>query len=52
MTTKAAEKIIDALTLLMEGFSELQEGIQKELGPAKDPDEEEDDEDEDEEEGE
>ena len=27
MTTKATEKIIDALTQLVEGFAELQEGL-------------------------
>jgi hypothetical protein len=34
MTTKATEKIIDALTQLVEGFAELQEGLEDDLDPA------------------
>lgn len=46
MTTKAAEKMIEAFTALMEGFSELQEEIENEYGVSTDEDDEEDEEDE------
>jgi len=42
MTTKATEKIIDALTQLVEGFAELQEGLEADFDPESDDDEKED----------
>lgn len=36
MTSKAADKIVDALNQLLEGFSELTENIQQELGEKTD----------------
>jgi hypothetical protein len=42
MTTKAAEKIIEALTQLMEGFAELQESVEEEFGAEAEEEEEED----------
>lgn len=50
MSTKTSEKILDALTLLLEGYSELQRSAQKELGGGKDLDEDEDDDDDEDEE--
>jgi Sec-independent protein translocase protein TatA len=35
MSTKAAEKIIDALTQLVEGFAELQEKLEEEYDPER-----------------
>lgn len=40
MTTKAAEKIIDALTQLVEGFAELQEKLEEDFDPDRDESEE------------
>jgi hypothetical protein len=39
MSTKAAEKIVEALTQLVEGFAELQEQLEAEYGPESDEDE-------------
>lgn len=44
MTTKAAEKIIDALTQLMEGYCELQEAVENDYGSADKDDDDDDDE--------
>lgn len=38
MSTKAAEKIIDALTQLVEGFAELQEHLEGEFDPEREED--------------
>jgi hypothetical protein len=46
MTSKATEKIIDALTQLVEGFAELQEGLEDDFKPGSDSDDEEGDSDE------
>lgn len=43
MTSKATEKIIDALTQLVEGFAELQEGLENDLKPAVEDDDKGDD---------
>jgi len=43
MATKASEKIIDALTQLMEGFTELQESIERDYDIGADDDDEDDD---------
>jgi segregation and condensation protein B len=48
MSTKATEKIVEALTQLVEGFAELQEHLEAEYGPGTDEDDA-DDENEDEE---
>lgn len=39
MSTKAAEKIIDALTQLVEGFAELQEKLEEDYDPERTEDE-------------
>jgi len=39
MSTKAAEKIVEALTQLVEGFAELQEHLESEYGAESDEDE-------------
>ena len=39
MSTKAAEKIVEALTQLVEGFAELQEHLESEYGAESDDDE-------------
>jgi hypothetical protein len=44
MSTKAAEKIVEALTQLVEGFAELQEHLEGEYGVEADEDESDDDE--------
>lgn len=44
MSTKAAEKIIDALTQLVEGFAELQERLEEDFDPERAEDESEEDE--------
>jgi DNA-binding FrmR family transcriptional regulator len=44
MSTKAAEKIIEALTELVQGFAELQEQLENDFGTASDEDEAESDE--------
>jgi hypothetical protein len=41
MTTKATEKIIDALTQLVEGFAELQQGLEEDFDPDQAEDEKE-----------
>jgi len=38
MSTKAAEKIIDALTQLVEGFAELQEKLEEDYDPEREDD--------------
>jgi 23S rRNA pseudouridine2605 synthase len=38
MSTKAAEKIVEALTQLVEGFAELQEQLEAEYGPEAEDD--------------
>lgn len=42
MTSKATEKIIDALTQLVEGFAELQESLEDDFKPGSDSDDEDD----------
>jgi len=44
MSTKATEKIVEALTQLVEGFAELQEHLEGEYGAAADEDEADEDE--------
>jgi hypothetical protein len=46
MTTKATEKIIDALTQLVEGFAELQESLEEDFDPAAATDDDDGDDDE------
>jgi|LauGreDrversion4_2_1035121.scaffolds.fasta_scaffold127412_3 hypothetical protein len=51
MTTKATEKIIEALTQLVEGFAELQEKLEEDYDPEVESESDDDDTDSDDEEG-